>query len=113
MFDQGDFPELEVFQRLIERGAPSLRSELLGNVSVGALQLPLISVELGSTAADAPAVGFFGGVHGVERIGTQVLLAFLHALIERLRWDDTLAHILERLRLVFVPLVNPGGMLLQ
>jgi hypothetical protein len=60
-----------------------------------------------------PAIGFFGGVHGVERIGTQVLLAFLHALIERLGWDETFGHMLERLRLVFVPLVNPGGMLQQ
>lgn len=24
-----------------------------------------------------PAIGFFGGVHGLERIGTQVLLHFL------------------------------------
>lgn len=74
-------------------------------------RLPVYAIELGSTAPDAPAVGFFGGVHGVERIGTQVVLAYLHTLVERLRWDESLADLLARVRLVFVPLINPGGML--
>jgi hypothetical protein len=49
-------------------------------------------------------------VHGLERIGTQVLLHFLEGLVERLRWDDLLHRQLESVRLVFMPLVNPGGM---
>jgi predicted deacylase len=113
VFDAGDFPELEALQRLIARGAPSLRYEVLGGVHAKGATLPLLGLELGSDDADAPAVGFFGGVHGVERIGSQVLLAFLHSLIERLQWDATLAHMLSQVRLVFMPLVNPGGMQLR
>jgi hypothetical protein len=42
-----------------------------------------------------------------------VVQAFLHTLIERLHWDATLVPLLDRLRLVFVPVVNPGGMLMR
>jgi murein tripeptide amidase MpaA len=59
---------------------------------------------------NAPAVGFLGGVHGMERIGSQVVLAFLHTLVERLRWGDSLAQLLEWMRLVFMPLVNAAGL---
>ena len=56
-------------------------------------------------------MGFFGGVHGLERIGAQVVIAFLGGLVARLGWDTTLHRQLEQVRLVFMPLVNPGGML--
>lgn len=55
-------------------------------------------------------MGFFAGVHGLERIGTRVLLAFLQGLVARLAWDAVLHRQLESLRLVFMPLVNPAGM---
>jgi hypothetical protein len=66
---------------------------------------------LGNQSVDVPAVGFFGGVHGLERIGARVVIAFLQALIGRLAWDATLHDQLQRVRLVFMPLVNPGGLL--
>jgi hypothetical protein len=110
-YGAGDFPELDELRTLIQRGGPWLRSETLCEISTRGEKLPVYCLELGSTAPDAPAVGFFGGVHGVERIGTQVVLAYLHTLIERLHWDATLALVLSQVRLVFVPLVNPGGML--
>ena len=109
-FSAGDFPELDALRTLIARGGPALRARTLCTIDCDGERLPVEAVELGSEAADAPAVGFFGGVHGVERIGTQVVLAYLHTLVERLQWDDTLPALLQRVRLVFVPLVNPGGM---
>jgi hypothetical protein len=65
---------------------------------------------LGNPSREVPAVGFFGGIHGLERIGTQVLLSFLHSLLGRLRWDRLLQRQMASIRLVFMPLVNPGGM---
>lgn len=53
---------------------------------------------------------FLGGLHGLERIGTQVLLYFLRSLITRLKWDKSLHHLLQDVRLVSMPLINPGGM---
>jgi len=110
-FSAGDFPELDALRALIARAGTALRARTLCEVNCDGERLPVEAIEIGATAADAPAVGFFGGVHGVERIGTQVVLAYLHTLVERLQWDDTLPPLLERVRLVFMPLVNPGGML--
>ena len=73
--------------------------------------MKLETVALGNPSLDVPAVGFFAGVHGLERIGVGVLLTYLRSLVERLTWDVTLQHQLEQVRLVFMPLVNPGGML--
>jgi len=112
-FSAGDFPELDVLQALIQRAGSRVRSDIVCEISVGNEKLPVHCVELGNPSPAVPAVGFFGGIHGVERIGTQVLLAFLHTLIERLHWDDTLSQLLENVRLVFMPLTNPGGMRLR
>ncbi len=110
---QQHLPELLQLHSLIERAGPRLRSQALATVNVEGQALPVWQLELGSQDADAPAVGFFGGVHGMERIGTQVLLAYLHSLIERLHWDSNLSALLERVRVVFMPMVNPGGLWLS
>ncbi|MES0872423.1 M14 family zinc carboxypeptidase [Sinimarinibacterium thermocellulolyticum] len=109
-FSTGDFPELDAIHALIRRADGSLRSEVLHEVVLGDERLPVYCLELGNADPRVPAVGFFGGIHGVERIGAQVLIAFLQTLIERLYWDESLSQALERVRLVFMPLVNPGGM---
>ncbi len=54
---------------------------------------------------------FVGGVHCVERIGAQVVLAFLRNLLNRLPWDTHLQQLLQHERLAFVPVVNPVGFL--
>lgn len=71
--------------------------------------LPIRVITLGNASAGA-AVGFFGGVHGLERIGSSVVTAWLASLLGRIRWDEVLAETLQRVRVVFVPIVNPGGM---
>jgi hypothetical protein len=42
-----------------------------------------------------------------------VLLVFLRSLVARLPWDAALHGVLQSVRLVFMPLVNPGGMWLS
>ncbi len=79
-------------------------------VTSGAQKFPVYTLALGATDPRAPAVGFFAGIHGLERIGTQVLLTYLQSLLARLEWDDLLHQQLAKVRLVFMPLVNPGGM---
>ena len=96
--------------RCIAQGAPHLTHLSLGRVTAGPWQFPLDAVLLGNPDPACPAVGYFGGVHGLERIGSEVVLAFLHQLVQRLGWDDSLHHLLARVRLVFMPLVNPAGL---
>lgn len=102
-------PELLKLQQLEQAGADQVRTDIVEEINAGGQTLPVPVLEMGSREPDAPAIGFFGGVHGVERIGTRVLLSWLHTLLHRIQWDEAWAQRLQRLRLVFMPLVNPGG----
>lgn len=104
-------PELLALDRLIDRAGSRVCSEVITQIAVDNHNLPIWAITLGNRNPDCPAVGFFGGVHGVERIGSQVLIAYLSNLVERLTWDNTLHDLLTQIRLVFVPIVNPGGFL--
>ena len=77
------------------------------------VRLPVIGLVIGSSDRSQPTLGLFGGVHGLERVGTQVALAYLFSLVESLQWD---AHALARFdscRIAAIPLVNPGGVYLN
>ncbi len=103
-------PEVEALEALIEQLAPWARARTVARVTLPEGTLPIWSITLGSIDPQAPSLAFVGGVHGLERIGTQVVLAYLHTLRVRLGWDQVLHDLLSRVRLVFVPLLNPGGM---
>lgn len=107
-----ELPELLELQRIIGAGAPYLDARVVGTVPWAGNALPIYAIGMGNTDPAVPAVGFFGGVHGLERIGTEVVLAYLDSLVTRLQWDEVLHRQLESMRLVFMPLVNPGGMAL-
>ncbi len=106
-------PEMFELERIIEAGARhGMDVRSLCEVDAAGQKLPVYALALGNAGPDTPAVGFFGGIHGLERIGTQILLVFIRSLLKRLQWDPVLHRQLESVRLVFMPLVNPGGMLL-
>lgn len=107
----GELPEISAVERIIELGAHHLRHRVVHTVQVSPeLEFPIHAIVLGTTDPEAPSVGYFGGVHGLERIGSEVVTTFLHSLVMRLAWDVSLCRQLESMRLVFMPLVNPGGM---
>jgi hypothetical protein len=108
-----DLPELRALERVLELGAQHLEVKVVRQVPMpqGA-NLPVYAISLGNPSPDVPVVGYFGGVHGLERIGTEVVMAYLQSLVMRLQWDSTLHQQLESVRLVFMPIVNPGGMAL-
>ncbi len=105
-------PELIEIDALVDRAGGMMTRSVHSEIVVGQQRLPVISVTLGNPDHRVPAIGFFGGVHGLERIGVDVVITFMRSLAMRLRWDSSLHRQLETLRLVFMPIVNPGGMLL-
>lgn len=105
------FPELEKLQALAESAPPLAKFKVQGVVKLKKQELPLISVVLGSEDKSKPTLGLFGGVHGLERIGSQCVLAYLDSLFEQLKWDEDLANRLSEMRIVTIPIINPGGML--
>lgn len=109
--------ELVELDAVLAQGAASppevgFQARMETQVSADGQALPVWSIALGSAAADAPVLGLFGGVHGLERIGAAVVLAWLRHLLAALAWDGTLADLLARTRLVVMPVVNPGGLVL-
>ncbi|QDL53894.1 M14 family zinc carboxypeptidase [Rhodoferax aquaticus] len=103
--------ELVELERILQLAGDRAEVRVVQEVECWGNRLPVYAITLGNPSPDVPAIGFFGGVHGLERIGAEVVLAFLNSLLIRLGWDHTLHHQLESLRLVFMPLVNPGGLL--
>jgi hypothetical protein len=108
-----ELPELLALERIMELGAGQLETRVVGRVAMPqGGDYPIHAVSLGNPDPSVPAVGYFGGVHGLERIGAEVVIAYLQSLVMRLQWDSTLHKQLESVRLVFMPIVNPGGMAL-
>lgn len=105
-----ELPEMLALESIVNEGHPQLGVRTMCRVDTAGRCFPVYAITLGSESRTVPAVGFFGGVHGLERIGSQVLLAFLKSLLARLRWDRTLQAQLAAVRLVFMPIVNPAGM---
>ncbi len=103
-------PELAELDAILSIGGDRVRVRDVASVDAGGRHFPVREITLGSRRRGAPAIGFFAGVHGLERIGTAVVLAYLRSLMVRLSWDDTLHALLDRVQMVFMPLVNPAGM---
>jgi hypothetical protein len=106
-------PELVALERTIALGGLHLHTRTVCTVDLpSGARYPVYAITLGNPSLDVPAVGYFGGVHGLERIGAAVVIAYLHSLVTRLAWDSALHRQLESVRLVFMPIINPGGMAL-
>ena len=67
--------KIKELERLIDEGQPHLQARIACTVRVGNQQLPVHAITLGNPSPKVPAVGFFGGVHGLERVGADVVLA--------------------------------------
>ena len=104
------FAELEELKAILLAGSAHFEVAVVAEAHTAGPSFPLYTASIGSADPRAPAVGFFGGIHGLERIGTQLILHYLRALLFRLEWDELLHRQLEKIRLVFMPIVNPGGM---
>ena len=111
------FKELTEVAKLIdsiELCSPAVKSliktEVLTHIEHQNESLPIHAFVIGSSDASAPTMGLFGGVHGLERVGTHVLLGFLKSFFIQLEWDKGLQESLKHYRIVAIPLINPVGM---
>ncbi len=95
---------------IIASVADRVELQIADLVEYGGESWPLSVLSMGSAEPDAPAVAFIGGVHGLERIGSDVVLALLRSLVARMDWDLSLQALLDRVHLVFMPAVNPVGL---
>lgn len=103
-------PELIELEQLISSSRGFIRPAIIGQIEHKSIKLPFYRLELGSREAIAPTLILVGGIHGIERIGSQVVLSFLRTIVKRLTWDPSINEQLQQVRLVIYPIVNPAGM---
>jgi hypothetical protein len=103
--------ELNKIAQLLQLGRGYLHHEVLTHVSFRGYTLPVDMLKIGEAGTDKPALLLTGGIHGLERIGTQVLLSFVETLLKKLVWDKALRNELAELQLYIIPAVNPSGMM--
>ncbi len=99
-------PELEQLHTVVERLGEDARVKVLTRAG----GYPIHGIVVGAEDETVPCLMLVGGVHGLERIGTKVVLAYLATLAERLQWDELTRSALERSRIAAIPLLNPVGM---
>jgi len=106
-------PELRELLFLAGHLPGSGRVETLATLDHQGTAFPLLALSFGPDDPTAPVLAVFGGVHGLERIGTRVVLSYLQTLMELARWDRSIQRMFETTRLLIVPLINPVGMMLR
>ncbi len=106
-------PEWILLEKLCDDLASFGTIHHLGTSFDSEYEFPLMGLSFGSKDPQAPTLGLFGGVHGLERIGAQVVLALLKSFSELILWDKMIQHALSQVRICFFPMVNPIGVLRQ
>ncbi|GAB3375522.1 DUF2817 domain-containing protein [Spongiibacter taiwanensis] len=105
-------PELLATEQLYRVSRDLLVARNEATVPFEDMELPIVSLTLGNPARARHCLVVTGGIHGVERIGTQVLLAWLESVLERCRWDKHWrAQFEDQIAIVAMPLINPVGMI--
>jgi hypothetical protein len=105
----GKFREIERIETLARVAPKHVRLETLTTVRQHGKTFPLYALTLGSADRTRPVFGLFAGVHGIERVGVHVALAFLESFVSRLSWDKETRRSLNRARIVSIPPINPVG----
>lgn len=106
-------PELLELERLIRQYPEWIDVQVEHQLVWENCEFPLYSLTIGNQNTHMPCVLLTGGMHGLERIGSQVLIAWLQTLLEKLCWDKCLQQQMTQLQLVMLPILNPVGMYLN
>lgn len=105
-----DLPAELVEAQLIASQADSpWKPEQLGEER-SSQRMPLMAYKCGGGGAGDPCLMLVGGVHGLERIGSQLVVDFMRTLATRLIWDKGLQDLLAGMSIHAVPAANPHGL---
>jgi hypothetical protein len=101
--------EIDQIERMIPELGTRARFDVLAYSQKDDLKMPIYKITFGSEDPTAPVLGFTGGVHGLERIGSQVSISLLNSLAHLVAWDKSIQETLKNVRIFFIPTVNPVG----
>lgn len=102
--------ELLEIEKMKDRLTHLGRFETIAQVPSPEGLLPVYKVSFGSEDPKAPVLGLVGGVHGLERIGSQVVISLMNSLSHLLLWDKGVQDVLKNIRIFFIPALNPYGL---
>jgi predicted deacylase len=102
-------PEIIQIEKLLSEFPGLARGQVLGHVGKPEKLFPIYQISVGSDDPTAPVLGLIGGVHGLERIGAQVVISLLSSVLRMQLWDESLKELLQKIRIIFIPTVNPWG----
>jgi murein tripeptide amidase MpaA len=108
-----DFQEMRDMLDLTENLSGLEQVDVLDRIENRGRSFPPISVAFVPDDPKVPVLALFGGVHGIESIGTCSMLSYLGRLGELARWDRITREMVRTTRIVPFPLVNPVGMRLH
>jgi predicted deacylase len=104
--------DLAKLGKMVEQDSPLkglVEFETLTEINYKGDHFPIYSFTIGSKDPTAPTLFITGGVHGIERVGAQLAWSLLKTTLDRILWDKALQEMFTKIRLVFIPLVNPVG----
>ncbi len=102
-------PELIEIDSLAQAHPEIIKKKTLAHVDCGFERFPIEALIYGPDDPTLPTLLLVGGVHGLERIGCQVILSYLRSITNSLSWDDDLAEWFKNRRLICIPVLNPAG----
>lgn len=102
--------EIIEIENLIQKLGDQVRTKVIAEVSDGQISHPIYSLTFGSLDPKAPVLGIVAGVHGLERIGSEVCMSLLNHFVSTIAWDRQMQTVLQRIRLFFIPTINPYGL---
>lgn len=102
--------------RIVKLGKSDIRFSQLGYSSrnESGFRFPIHCLEIGSPQAikNSP-VGLVAGVHGLETVGIRILIDFLEYLVSPSGSSILKAMKKEKIGLVVIPILNPGGVAMK
>lgn len=105
-----DFKEYREILELTEFEHPLVRHEVLTEITYKNRVYPIYAFHIGSSDPTSPVLFLNGGVHGLEKIGTHVIITYLQQLFKKLTWNKELVQEFKNKRLIAIPCINPVGM---
>ena len=106
-------PELIELERILLKAPDYARITLLSNIEKDGFNFPIYRIRVGNASPKTPKLLIVGGIHGIERIGTRVVVALLETWLQRMSWEKSLLHGLTEMEICFIPIANPVGMYLN
>ncbi|WP_372652111.1 DUF2817 domain-containing protein [Halobacteriovorax sp.] len=102
-------PESIEIQELISKMPDIAKVEVLETIQYKDQSYPIHQFSIGDSKLNSPTLVLVGGVHGLEKIGTHVVLSYLNFLFEQLKWNQDLQSFFKNFNLIAIPMVNPVG----